>query len=135
MCTWGFIQRHLFENLKNPKSTILFTWYCPPNSPGWRIKQNLPVYLASETNEEIQPICKIVDNKGFSGHLDHEEVLMYIQDLKDKNKLARNATIVLNHGWSKREEVKVDILEKILQTKRNVTVLIPELWDTVEIKC
>lgn len=135
MCTWGFIQSHLVEALQNPKSTVLFTWYCPPNSPGWRIKQNLPVYLTSETNEPIQPVCKIVDNKAFSGHLDHEEVLMYIQDLKDNWKLARNAIISLNHGWEKREEIRVDMMEEVLKTKRNVKILIPQLWDTIEIKC
>lgn len=135
MCTGWFIQKHLVENLENPKSTILFTGYCPPNSPGGRIKQNLPVILSWESMQVIQPKCKIVDNKAFSWHLDHQEILMYIQELKDQWKLARNATIVLNHGWEKRELVRADILEDILKTKRNVDVLVPNLWESVEIKC
>lgn len=135
MCTGWFIQKHLLKNLENPKSTILFTGYCPPNSPGGRIKQNLPVILSWESNVAIHPKCNIVDNKAFSWHLDHEEILMYIQDLKDQWKLARNATIALNHGWDKRELVKADLLEGMLKTKRNVDILMPNLWDSLKIAC
>lgn len=132
MCTGGSVQYHLEQILENPKAKVVFVWYCPPNSIWWLIKDKKPVFI---NQKKYDVKCSIADNKGFSGHLDHQEILMYIKDLIDNGKLARNATIVLNHGWEKRELVKADILMNVLNTKKNVDVLIPNLWDSVEIKC
>lgn len=124
MCEWWTILSHLKNNLGDEKSTICFTWYTPPNSRWWYIKQKKPV-LIDWNLYEVK--AKIVDINWFSGHISHNEILDYISEIK----FATWANIYLNHWWEWRKQLKDDLF---YLAKKWIKTELAELWKEIKIK-
>ncbi|MDD2907218.1 MAG: MBL fold metallo-hydrolase [Candidatus Gracilibacteria bacterium] len=127
MCEGGAVIAHLKANLQNPKSKIIFVGYTPPNCRGGKIKSGNSVDIDLV---KYNVDCKVADIKGFSGHIDQDEIIQ----LLGENTINRGATISLTHGNDNREGLKEKVLKEVLKTRKSIKVLIPELGDTIEVK-
>jgi len=127
MCEWGAVLSHLEKNLENRMSTVVFVWYTPPQSRWWKIKSKEPVSIEGNVYEVK---CNIVDIKWFSGHIDEEEILTYLNE----SKITRWAQIALTHWSEARLWLSEKVQSEVLKNRRSIKILIPSLWDTVEIK-
>ncbi len=127
MCEWWAVVSHLERNLQNSRSTIIFSGYTPPNSRWGKIKAKEPVSI--EWNV-FDVKCRVVDIKAFSGHIDQEEILEYLNN----SSINRWATIALNHWTDVRSVLAEKIQSEVIKTRRSIKTVIPNLGDTVEIK-
>lgn len=127
MADWGSILPHLKENLQNPNSKIIFVWYCPLSTRWWKIKAGDE--FISIDGEAFKVECEYDDITGFSWHIDEQEILSYLSELKFK----KWAIIALTHG----DEKRLLLAEKIEQTMKEVwqkvKVIVPQLWSTTSI--
>ncbi len=127
MCEWGAVLSHLEKNLENRMSTVVFVWYTPPQSRWWKIKAKEPVSIDWNVYEVK---CNIFDIKWFSGHIDEEEILTYLNE----SRINRWAKISLTHWSEARLWLSEKIQSEVLKNRKSIKILIPSLWDTVEIK-
>ncbi len=109
---------------------IIFVWYTPMNGVAGSIKRQEKITLPTSTEKE-QVYCQVADISGFSSHIDHDEL---VHDCLSNLNLARGADIVLTHGTESRIKLVPDIQKYVIGTRRNIQVLVPELWDTYECK-
>ncbi len=127
MCEWGSVLSHLEKNLENRNSTVVFVWYTPPQSRWGKIKSKEPVSIEWNVYEVK---CNIVDIKWFSWHIDEEEILTYLNE----SSISRGAKIALTHGSEARLGLSKEIKSEVLKNRKSIKVLIPDLWDTIDIK-
>lgn len=127
MCEWWAVVSHLEKNLENPHSTVVFVWYTPPNSRGWLIKAKKDVVIELDT---YKVLCNVVDIKWFSWHIDESELLQLIS----KTSINRWAIVSLTHWTESRLVLSEKIRKEIFKTRKSIDILVPNLWDTIEIK-
>lgn len=127
MCEWWAVVSHLAENLENPKSTVVFVWYTPPNCRWWLIKEKKDVSIDGEIYEVS---CNVVDIKWFSWHIDEDELLQLLSETS----ISRWAKISLTHWTESRLELKEKIKKEVLRTRKSIDILVPDLWDIIKIK-
>ncbi len=124
---WSILP-HLKENLQNPNSKIIFVWYCPISTRGWKIKAGDE--FISIDGEAFKVECEYDDITWFSWHIDEEEIIMYLTQLKFK----KWAIIALTHGDEKRIWLAKKIEHAMKEVWQKVKVVIPQLWDIRSIK-
>jgi len=127
MCEWWAVVSHLEENLENPKSTVVFVWYTPPNCRWGLIKAKKDISIEWEI---YKVLCNVVDIKWFSWHIDEQELLTLIWE----SNINRWATVSLTHWTKSRLELREKIKREVFKTRRSIDILVPELWDTIKIK-
>jgi len=127
MCEWWAVVSHLAENLENPKSTVVFVWYTPPNCRWWLIKAKNDVSIEWEI---YKVLCNVVDIKWFSWHIDEEELLQLLSETS----INRGAKVSLTHWTDSRLELRKKIRKEVLRTRKSIDILVPELWETVKLK-
>lgn len=120
---WSILP-HLKENLQNPDSTIVFVWYCPLSTRGGKIKAGDE--FISIDGEAYAVECEYVDITWFSGHIDEQEIITYLTQLKFK----KDAIIALTHGDEKRILLAKKIEAAMKKVWQKVKVVIPQLGDT-----
>ena len=121
MCEWWSILFHLQNILEDKDAKIVFVWYCPESTNWGKIK-------ARKEWKKFQVLCELADLKGFSAHIDWNELLEYLWNLD----FAFWAKLALNHGW----EARKDFAEQILTLDKihsKVNILVPDLFDEVSI--
>lgn len=128
MCDGWSILPHLKENLQNPNSKIIFVGYCPPNTRGWKIKAGDE--FISIDGEAFELKCEVDDVAWFSGHIDEEELLLFLT----QNEFKKWAIIALTHWDEKRYELAEKIRTVMDRIWRNVKIIVPKLWDSVMVK-
>lgn len=91
MMTAGRVVHHLFNNIEDPKSTLLIVGYCAPGTTGGHIRAgNKSVYLFGQ-HKQILADVEIMDS--FSAHGDRDEMTWFIKNQEESVK-----KIFLVHG-------------------------------------
>ena len=125
MCEWWSILFHLQNILEDKDAKIVFVWYCPESTNWGKIKARKEIFIEWK---KFQVLCELADLKGFSAHIDWNELLEYLWNLD----FAFWAKLALNHGW----EARKDFAEQILTLDKihsKVNILVPDLFDEVSI--
>ena len=122
MMNAGRVRHHLFNNMDNPKNTLLIVGYCSPDTPGGMLRDGIDkLKLFGEWKPVLMDV-EIMDS--FSAHADRGEIYDFIKNQKKKIK-----KIFLVHGEIDRQEALVNYLGN----KGFKSVEIPKLAETVEL--
>ena len=122
MMNAGRILHHVFNNIENPRTTILFVGYCTPNTPGGQLRNG-----AEEIKlfgEELKVNAKIEIMDSFSAHGDQAEMTNF---LSNQTKTCRQLYMV--HGEYEIQKIFRDHLHQhgfanieIPEFKQEVTI-------------
>ncbi len=118
MCEGGPVVEHLKWLTSKVDSTIIFTWYAPPESLGWKLKTDSQVIIDGEI---FNVRSRIQDISWFSWHAWKSTLIKYLN-----SSAARVTTIV--HGWNDRFKLAADPL-----VRNKKSIKIPAPWDIIEI--
>lgn len=122
------ITPHLKNNLQNPKSKIIWVWYCPPNTRWWKIKSGDD--FISIDGEPYELKCEVDDVAWFSWHIDEEELILLLTQMEFK----KWAIIALTHGDEKRLLLSEKVQSAMEEIWKKVKLIVPKLWDILPIK-
>jgi metallo-beta-lactamase family protein len=122
MMNAGRIRHHVFNNMENPKNTILIVGYCSPNTPGGELRAGATSLFLF--GEEKQVKCKVEIMDSFSAHGDRNEMFDMIA-----NQMERTKAVFLVHGTLDRQEKWSEFLKE----KGFKYVAIPEFGEVVEL--
>lgn len=126
MCEWWSILFHLQNILEDKDAKIVFVWYCPESTNWGKIKARKEIFIEWK---KFQVLCELADLKGFSAHIDWNELLEYLWNLD----FAFWAKLALNHGWEAREDFAEQIDLTLDKIHSKVNILVPDLFDEVSI--
>ena len=126
MCEWWSILFHLQNILEDKDAKIVFVWYCPESTNWGKIKARKEIFIEWK---KFQVLCELADLKGFSAHIDWNELLEYLWNLD----FAFWAKLVLNHGWEARKDFAEQINLTLDKIHSKVNILVPDLFDEVSI--
>lgn len=127
MCEWWSILFHLSNILHDKSAKIVFVWYCPWTTNWWKIKSWEKIFIDGVLHEVS---CQISDLEWFSAHLDESEILDYLSNTRFK----RWAKLSLTHGWESRNSLAEKISKQVDDTRKKISVIIPNLYDEIKIK-
>lgn len=123
MMNAGRVRHHLFNNMDNPKNTLLIVGYCSPDTPGGMLRNGIDkLKLFGEWKPVLMDV-EIMDS--FSAHADRSEIYDFIENQRKKVK-----KIFLVHG----EIDKQKALVEYLNGRGFKKVSIPKLAETIELK-
>ena len=122
MCEVGRIKHHLYQNIWNPKNTILFVGYQAPGTLGRKIVDGAKTIKIF--GEEIAVNARIEYIEGYSGHADQEGLLNFIYSF-----IKKPDHIFLVHGEEEGQKV---LRDKIIETT-NLPVTIPSYGETYDL--
>ncbi|HEX5624716.1 MAG TPA: MBL fold metallo-hydrolase [Saprospiraceae bacterium] len=105
MLNAGRIQHHVFNNIENPKNTILLVGYSTPSSPGGRLQRGADMIRLF--GEELQVNAKIELMDSFSAHGDQGEMKDFIS-----NQIKTCKKLFLVHGEYEVQQVYRDFLQQ-----------------------
>jgi metallo-beta-lactamase family protein len=97
MCEGGRILHHLRNNIGDARNTILVIGFMADGTLGKRIVDRMPVVKIF--GEEYELKAQVVKLNSFSAHADHNELLEYIKNIKQKPK-----QVYIVHGNSDQSE-------------------------------
>ena len=126
MCEWWSILFHLQNILEDKDAKIVFVWYCPESTNWGKIKARKEIFIEWK---KFQGLCGLAELKGFSAHIDWNELLEYLWNLD----FAFWAKLALNHGWEAREDFAEQIKLNLDKIHSKVNILVPDLFDEVSI--
>ncbi len=122
MMNAGRIRHHLFNNLENPKATVLIVGYCAPNTAGGIIRSGAEEIKLFGEWKKIKAQIKTMHS--FSAHADRKEIVDFLNPIKKGIK-----EMYLVHGeYDVQKKFK-----KYLGTKGFSNVKIPDLGQEIEI--
>jgi metallo-beta-lactamase family protein len=122
MANAGRVKHHLFNNIEDPKNTILIVGYCTPQTPGGVIRSGATEVKLFGEMKQIRARVEIMDS--FSAHGDRHEMLDFI-----KNQVPELKQLFLVHG-----EKEVQDHFKVFLTEAGFNnISIPHLSEIVEI--
>ncbi len=123
MMSAGRIKHHIYNNIENPKNTILVVGFCARGTLGERIRNKPKSVRIFGEEKQLKAQVKIMDS--FSAHGDQQEMLDFLSS-QDKQKLKK---VFLVHGEiSRQEKFKAGLKENGFRD-----VVIPSLGEEVEI--
>ncbi len=96
MLTGGPSLSYFYKLADSEKNTLVFVGYQAKDSMGWKLQKGLRSFLITDEQGKAKHIdvkMNIVTADAFSGHANRQELLSYINNLKDKP-----STIIVNHG-------------------------------------
>jgi len=117
-----FLTHHLFNNIDNPRNTILIVGYCTPDTPGGILRSGAPTLKLFGEVKIVNARIEVMES--FSAHGDRNEMADFIANQAGKVK-----KIFLVHGTLDRQER----FAEFLKNKGFSDVAIPELGETVEL--
>jgi len=106
MITGGRIKHHVFNNIENPRNTILMVGYAAPHTIGGQLRNQAKEIKMFGTKVKVNAEVKIMDS--FSAHGDYQEMIDFL-DNQDRDKLKK---LFLVHGELKPQEHFKSELEK-----------------------
>jgi len=119
----GRVKHHIYNNIENPRNTLLIVGYCAPNTLGGILRtepETVKIF-----GEEKKVLFQIRTMDSFSAHGDQDEMIDFL-DNQDRKKLKK---IFLVHGEIKRQtKFKEALLEKGFRS-----VEIPAIGDSFNI--
>src|SRR5690606_17225644 len=83
MVEGGRIQKHIRENISNPKSIILIAGFCAPGTLGHKLLQGLSVITMGR--KEFPVYAAIHKTDAFSAHPDQKGLLKFLKESDNKN--------------------------------------------------
>jgi len=134
MMDWWAIMNHLQMILKDKEAKILAPWYLCKWTIWHQIVtewKNYVVFNKQAHNVE----CESKFINGFSSHISHSEILLYIVESIKTWKLKLDSTIALNHGdieWQKKLKEDIETILKELD-RTDIKVVIPGLFEEYDI--
>ncbi len=118
----GRIKHHLFNNIENPRNTILIVGYCAPDTPGGILRAGIRTLKLFGEVKIVNARIEVMDS--FSAHGDRHEMADFLA-----NQVGKVKKIFLVHGTIDRQE----LFAEYLQAKGFKDVVIPSLGDVVEL--
>ncbi len=104
MCTGGRIRHHLYNNAKDPRTTILFVGYQAQGTPGRKILSGDKMIKMMGKEVEINASIRKID--GFSAHADQNGLVKWATGFQKRPK-----KIFIVHGEPKASEALKEKLE------------------------
>ncbi len=97
MANAGRVKHHLFNNISNPRNTVLIVGYCSPETPGGALRSGArELRLFGET----KPVnCDVEIMDSFSAHADRSEIADFVANQSNSVK-----KLFLVHGEIERQE-------------------------------
>ena len=120
MCNGGRILHHLKHRIWNPRNTILFVGYQAKGTLGRKIIEGakfIKIY-----HEEIVVRAKIVTINGFSAHADQRELISWMQQFENLNR------IFLIHGEYDKQLVFKDVIKEKLNKKAHIVEMKEKIY-------
>ena len=105
MVTAGRIRHHVFHNIENKNTTILFVGYCAPGTLGAILRDGEKRVRIFRKNLRVRARIEVLDS--FSAHGDQAEMIEFLSNLDRK----RLKGLFLVHGEKKRQEIFKSALE------------------------
>ncbi|MEK7254969.1 MAG: MBL fold metallo-hydrolase [Bacteroidota bacterium] len=122
MANAGRIKHHLFNNIENPRNTVLIVGYCAPGTPGGKLRTGAKELKLFGEVRQIRCDVEVMDS--FSAHGDRGEIFEF---LKNQQGVVRK--IYLVHGETEAQEgMKIYLGERGFGN-----IEIPALGDEVSI--
>ncbi len=122
MANAGRIKHHLFNNISNPKNTVLIVGYCSPGTPGGALRDGAKNLRLFGENKHVRCEVEIMDS--FSAHADRTEIAAFLANQRNAVKKT-----FLVHGTLDRQEA----LRTLLTNEGFKKVEIPALGQTFEV--
>jgi metallo-beta-lactamase family protein len=123
MANAGRVKHHIFNNVENPKNTILIVGYASPETPAGQLRAGAKQIRLFGEYKRVRAAVEIMDS--FSAHGDYNEMTDFLSNHKASAK-----NIFLVHGDSDAQAA----FQKHLTKNGFQRVDIPALGDTIEIK-
>ncbi|HHB52349.1 MAG TPA: MBL fold metallo-hydrolase [Saprospiraceae bacterium] len=123
MMNAGRVKHHLFNNIDNPKNTLLIVGYCTPETPGGQLRNGVEEIRLFGKMKKVKMDVVVMDS--FSAHADRGELLDFL-----KNQKGHLKKLFLVHGTLDRQEDFKDLLEE--NGFQNVSI--PTLGEVVKLK-
>lgn len=127
MLQWWAIINHIKQILDDPNSKIIFVWY----QAEWTLWNEILSWKKQVIIEwEVYNVkCKIVQIKWYSSHIWKSDLIDYTAN---KLKYSKNAKLVLVHWDENRLKLKENILLEMKKTWKKVDIIIPSLWEKLD---
>ncbi len=122
MMNAGRVKHHLYNNISNPKNTLLIVGYCAPNTPGGKLRAGAEELKLFQQKKQVKMNVEIMDS--FSAHADRDEITDFVANHKSSA-----SEIFLVHGEQKGSEA----LQKHLSNNGFRKVTVPDLGQEVKI--
>ena len=103
MMNAGRVKHHLFNNIDNPKNTLLIVGYCTPETPGGQLRNGVEEIRLFGEMKKVKMDVIVMDS--FSAHADRGELLDFLKNQKGYLK-----KMFLVHGTLERQEDFRDLL-------------------------
>ncbi|MFK7809511.1 MAG: MBL fold metallo-hydrolase RNA specificity domain-containing protein [Saprospiraceae bacterium] len=104
MMNAGRVRHHLFNNIDNPKNTLLIVGYCAPHTPGGMLRDGIEELKLFGEVKPVNMDVEIMDS--FSAHADRDEIMDFIANQKKSVK-----KIFLVHGEIDRQKALKEHIE------------------------
>jgi metallo-beta-lactamase family protein len=122
MINAGRIKHHVFNNIDNPRNTILIVGYCAPGTPGGYLRDGVETLRLFG---EWKPVrAKVVIMDSFSAHADRMELLDFVRPQKESLK-----NLFLVHGTYEKQKS----FEGLLRSYGFQHIEIPKLGQEYEL--
>jgi metallo-beta-lactamase family protein len=122
MCEQGRILHHLWNNIEDPRNTVLITGFQAADTLGRKLIEKWPEVRIFGEPKRVRAEISSLDE--LSGHADQNELLDWIEPLA--NGLRR---VFLVHG----EPLQAQALAKLLETRYGLEVTIPKPGDQFDL--
>lgn len=122
MMNAGRVRHHLFNNIDNPKNTLLIVGYCSPDTPGGMLREGIERIKLYGEWKPVNMEIEIMDS--FSAHGDRNEMLDFIKNQKKNLK-----QLFLVHGVLDRQKE----FKAFLHKKGFPNIAIPSLGNVFKL--
>ncbi|MEY3051084.1 MAG: hypothetical protein RLY31_869 [Bacteroidota bacterium] len=97
MANAGRVKHHLYNNIENPRNTVLIVGYCAPDTPGGALRNGARRLRLFGEEKTVRCAVEVMDS--FSAHADRSEIASFLS-----NQHASVKTLFLVHGEIDRQE-------------------------------
>lgn len=126
MLTGGPIIEYLKLLAYDEKSSIIFTSYQVPGTPGRRLIDGIrEMYIGGEF---IKVNLRVFNVEGFSGHSDRRQLLNYVNSLIKRTSGPK--LVIIGHG----EPTKSRSLAQTIRGRYKIPVVTPNILETVKVR-
>ena len=122
MCEQGRILHHLWNNIEDPRNTILITGFQAADTLGRKLVEKWPEVRIFGEPKRVRADISSLDE--LSGHADQSELLEWIKPL-----VPGLREVFLVHG----EPLQAQTLAKLLETQHGLKVTIPKPGDSFDL--
>lgn len=104
MANAGRVKHHIYNNIDDPKNTILIVGYCAPGTPGGALRDGVEFLRLFGEEKPVRCDVEVMDS--FSAHADRTEIADFVANQRNSAK-----KLFLVHGEIERQESLRTLLE------------------------